>query len=71
MESLDDGEDKIEVLPSTENDAAQDGDAQTPMEAEDSNILEEQWDAIRSVIHFLLEFREDEYCFSVQSASKI
>ena len=61
MEGLDEGDDKIEVLPSTENDAAQDGETQSPVEAEDSTITDEQWDAIKAVIQFLLDYREDEY----------
>jgi hypothetical protein len=51
----DETEDKIELLPSTENENSR-GE-----EAEGSSITEDQWMAIKSVIQYLLDYRSEEY----------
>ena len=59
MDGADDSEDKIEVLASTENDAQAEGEQATG--AQNSNITEKQWDAIKALLEYLLNYRDEEY----------
>ena len=53
METIEDNDDKIEVLQSTETDAA-------PANAASSSVTEEQWRAIKAILELLLGYRESE-----------
>lgn len=59
MDGVDDGDDRYEVLPSTELDGAADGVIKNE-NIEDSSIAEAQWTALKEVIQDLVEYREDE-----------
>ena len=59
MDASEEPEDKIEVVQSTEdNSKPEDGE---PVEGqESSSITEEQWEAIKGMLEYLLGYREEE-----------
>ena len=59
MDSSEKVHDMIEVVPTTETDASQAAGKQGDNEG-GSSVTEEQWQAIKSTLEFLLGYREEE-----------
>ena len=59
MDGSDEAEEKIEVVPSTENDAAQDEGGEEG-EGESSSVTEEQWTAMKGTLDYLYAYRDEE-----------
>lgn len=63
MDAVEESEDKIEVVPSAEVDVtqAEEEDQEAKIkQGEDSLVTEEQWQAIKFILEYLLAYREEE-----------